>query len=479
MAFLLVVAVATLAAGNPPGRLRGFGRNYLPSKRHPNAFAAKSRSTLPTRAVDKGQSVAIVGGGPAGLATALMLARRGYTNIHLFERLSTIVERQMSTRSYNIGLNGRGQIALKSLGALDRISQAAYEVRGRKEWGPAGSNVEEREFTDRRYLTKVILRQNLVNCLREEVDAQAADVVQVSEGVECVGITWEPGTHRPIIDLAPADGSPARTKAFDIVIGVDGAASRIREKMVSTESCVEYTRYPPRNTRVYRTLNLTLPADWRNDVNYAARGDKDRGLLFDALPLSTDMRENNPKILLGAMLSKPGDPRLGGEKGLSTAEARALLNELFPQFSKLASDEAVAEFAQAKDQRLPEFSYCHGQLHYKNSTVLLGDAIHTVKPYFGLGVNAAFEDVSSLEKALDAAGDSFGDALGIFSSSRAESAKALVEISRDFDRDTRNPLELAKFLVPLLLDNLFHNLAPNLFERATLKLLQDERSHSG
>eukprot|EP00954_Amorphochlora_amoebiformis_P004831 379592-Amorphochlora_amoeboformis.AAC.3 len=175
MAFLLVVAVATLAAGNPPGRLRGFGRNYLPSKRHPNAFAAKSRSTLPTRAVDKGQSVAIVGGGPAGLATALMLARRGYTNIHLFERLSTIVERQMvprvwmSTRSYNIGLNGRGQIALKSLGALDRISQAAYEVvRGRKEWGPAGSNVEEREFTDRRYLTKVILRQNLVNCLREE-----------------------------------------------------------------------------------------------------------------------------------------------------------------------------------------------------------------------------------------------------------------------------------------------------------------------
>ena len=35
------------------------------------------------------------------------------------------------------------------------------------------------------------------------------------------------------------------------------------------------------------------------------------------------------------------------------------------------------------------------------STALLGDAIHSVKPYFGLGVNSAFEDVTVLSQALD------------------------------------------------------------------------------
>ena len=32
---------------------------------------------------------------------------------------------------------------------------------------------------------------------------------------------------------------------------------------------------------------------------------------------------------------------------------------------------------------------------------MLGDSIHTVKPYFGLGVNSALEDVCVLDACLD------------------------------------------------------------------------------
>ena len=35
---------------------------------------------------------------------------------------------------------------------------------------------------------------------------------------------------------------------------------------------------------------------------------------------------------------------------------------------------------------IPRFRYVGPALHQGGSTVLLGDAIHTVKPYFGLGV---------------------------------------------------------------------------------------------
>lgn len=71
-------------------------------------------------------STAIVGGGPTGLATALMLARRGYRDITVLERLSeppppASAKWGNPERSYNLGIGRRGQRALKELGAADRV----------------------------------------------------------------------------------------------------------------------------------------------------------------------------------------------------------------------------------------------------------------------------------------------------------------------------------------------------------------------
>lgn len=74
----------------------------------------------------KPASTAIVGGGPAGLATALMLARRGYQNITVLERLEEppppdSAEWGNPERSYNLGIGGRGQVSLRKLGAADGV----------------------------------------------------------------------------------------------------------------------------------------------------------------------------------------------------------------------------------------------------------------------------------------------------------------------------------------------------------------------
>lgn len=71
-------------------------------------------------------STAIVGGGPTGLAVALMLARRGYRDITVLERLAEPPPPASGQwgnpeRSYNLGIGGRGQVALAKLGAADKV----------------------------------------------------------------------------------------------------------------------------------------------------------------------------------------------------------------------------------------------------------------------------------------------------------------------------------------------------------------------
>ena len=68
----------------------------------------------------------VIGAGPAGLTTALMLAQRGFRKVKVYERLEEYIPPGDSaywsnfeaSRAYNVGLNGRGQNVLKPLGVL-------------------------------------------------------------------------------------------------------------------------------------------------------------------------------------------------------------------------------------------------------------------------------------------------------------------------------------------------------------------------
>ena len=89
----------------------------------------------------------IIGGGPAGLSTAIMLAKRGYKDIKVYERLpeyprSNDVATWQRLRSYVIGINGRGQNVLKWLGVMDRFDKLAVTVLGRKDWSPENNREE-------------------------------------------------------------------------------------------------------------------------------------------------------------------------------------------------------------------------------------------------------------------------------------------------------------------------------------------------
>ena len=173
----------------------------------------------------------------------------------------------------------------------------------------------------------------------------------------------------------------------------------------------------------------------------------------------------------------------------SAVGLRSLLDATVPQFSPWITDATITAVANKAPSNIPRFTYVDGSLHLGGSTVLLGDAIHTVKPYFGLGVNSALEDVIALRDALDqyapvtssrSSSSSSNNnvsnhtatatALAAYSSARAEEAEALVRISRGLDRP--GILGVFTFIIPIILDGIFHSIAPQWFELNTIALLQ-------
>jgi len=101
----------------------------------------------------------------------------------------------------------------------------------------------------------------------------------------------------------------------------------------------------------------------------------------------------------------------------------------------------------------------------------LGDCIHTVKPYFGLGANSALEDVSIFSDILDSK-SSIKDAVREFSNNRAPESEVLVKISRELDRP--GLLGFCTFILPIILDSIFNKISPKIFAPNMISMLQRE-----
>ncbi|MEJ1939151.1 FAD-dependent oxidoreductase, partial [Nostoc sp. NIES-2111] len=70
----------------------------------------------------------IVGGGPAGLATALMLAKRGWTDITVLEQRST-ADYYEPDKSFNYLIDGRGQKFTDYLGITSKLSKIGVSTQ--------------------------------------------------------------------------------------------------------------------------------------------------------------------------------------------------------------------------------------------------------------------------------------------------------------------------------------------------------------
>lgn len=227
----------------------------------------------------------IIGAGPTGLATAIMLARRGYSNIRVFDKFpepalpddaSVWESDQVLERTYNIGLSARGQIALDAIGALPTVLKYTQELVGNKIWTPETvGEPEDVMYKGRTHNTRTLQRDRLTGALLELIRSELSDRISVQFNTLCMGAEWvAEGSLNELCRVILKDTSNEiplfSTEDSTFVLGADGTQSAVRDAVARTSWLHRFSvkKFSDDNPNVYRTIAMHLPTGRRKDLNY-------------------------------------------------------------------------------------------------------------------------------------------------------------------------------------------------------------------
>ncbi|MET8824354.1 NAD(P)/FAD-dependent oxidoreductase [Streptomyces sp. NPDC004610] len=368
-------------------------------------------------------NVVIVGAGMAGTMLAIRLARRGHR--------VDVVERRGDPRGTNgpdaasisVGLSERGRAALRDIGLLEEALAKAVPMRGRivhhggrVTYQPYGADDTEVLHSVRRHDLNLTL-----------LDAAASvPLVRLWFGHRVVGLT---GTEVR---------TPARTFPADLVVGADGAYSTVRAHLHRRVRAEFHQTHLDWGYREF-----TIPALDRPQALHVWPGR--RGLV---------VAHPNPDGTLTGTVFLPFDGDTGFSALRDPARAGAFLAEEFGDLSDRVPD-LVTQFLAHEPGSLVSVRTAPWQ---HDRIVLVGDAAHAVYPFYGQGMNAAFEDCAVLDACLAEHAHAPGDALAAFEARRRPHTDVLAELSaRNFvelrDR-VRSPVFLARKRIDFALGRL-------------------------
>lgn len=386
-------------------------------------------------------SVTIVGAGLCGSLLGIYLARRGWP-VRIFELRGDLRSEPVEVgRSIKLTLAERGLSALSELGLAEVVKrQICVPLRGRAVHDGRGTVVYQPYGKDDREVIHAFSRNDLNGFLLDAAEAEPTLSLHFRQ--RCVEIDKESATA---VFEDTRTGAATRAEA-DILIGADGAFSAVRRLMMVRERIDYRQDFLPWG---YKELTVEatapgLPPMDRHALHIWPCGDH---MLF-ALP-------NIDGSLCGVCtLPFEGPYSFSALRGKADIEAlfRTYFADLLP-FVPNAVEELenrpISELVTIRTSRW----------HHKGKVLLLGDAAHSVVPFYGQGMNAAFEDCAVLNRLIDRRGT--GDWQALFAELQAlrkPNTDILAQLSIDnFHelRDTsRRPVVTAKKRTSIFLNKL-------------------------
>jgi kynurenine 3-monooxygenase len=387
------------------------------------------------------QRAVIVGAGLAGSLCAVQLARAGWEVVVYEARPDPRHTRAAGGRSINLGLSARGIAALDRAGLLAGVLAAAVPMRGRLVHGPRGRIRFQRYGIRGSEVLHSILRADLNIALVEAAERHERVRIRFDHALASLD------ADRGAVEVA-VTGSGARVHdRADLIVGADGAFSEVRRQLGRRGLVRSVTRSLDWG---YKELSIPagpdgLPRTPLEGLHVWPGGE--HGLM---------VAHPNRNASLTATLFLP----LHGERSLATLTDRPAVEEYlathFPDTVTLMPDR-VQEFLDHPVGRL--VTVRTDTWSYRDRVVLIGDAAHAVYPFYGQGMNAAFEDVLVLSECLADDPDR-SRALATFQHRRQRHTDALAEVSAQNFEELRARVRSPWFRLRRRADLALHRLAP-------------------
>jgi len=383
----------------------------------------------------------LIGSGLAGGLLAAYLGRRGY-EVDLYERRADPREGNIvGGRSINLAISTRGIHALEQIGIADEALRHAIPMRGRMIHDKSSALHFAPYDVDPKKCINSIGRASLNTAVIEA--AQRYPNVRVYFNHKCT----EVDLAEPICHLETDTGK--LTVRADAVIGVDGAFSAVRASM---QRNIDNFRYDE-SYLAHGYKELTIPpasnGSWRIEKNALHIWPR-KSFMMIALP--------NPDGSFTCTLFWEFE----GPRSFATTKTDDDVRRFF--------DEEFADAVPLMPTLLEDYkNNPTGSLvtircapwYHRNKVCLLGDAAHAVVPFYGQGMNAAFEDCVVLDECLEKFANDRERAFAEYFSRRKKNADALADLAIGNFIEMRDKTASKTFRAKKKLDHLLEAALPS------------------
>lgn len=364
--------------------------------------------------------VLIVGAGLAGSLLAVYLAKLGYRVVVCERRGDPRSAGYIGGRSINLALSVRGITGLRGAGLEERVLERVIPMRGRMVHPPSvgAEPVFQAYSANPQEAINSVSRSGLNLTLLEAAGERAE--VELRFDSRCDHVDLDAG----IAEFFDTKAGRVERIAADLIVGADGAFSAVRQAMMKVgrfNYSQEYLEHGYKELRIPPLGDLPSAVRSRlreidNAGGWLGGAGEDRvrsGWADDGFALPPNALHIWPRGG-SMMIALPNQDRsftctlfwpFDGEHGFaavaSAADAPSFFAQHYPDALELMPDLAH-DYAENPTSTLVTVRcspWNHG-----HRVLLLGDAAHAIVPFFGQGMNAAFEDCRILSEMLSAAG---------------------------------------------------------------------------
>lgn len=400
------------------------------------------------------ESVAVIGAGLVGTLAALGFAKRGY-EVSLFDLRAdprTITAKNL--RSINLAVSARGIEGMKAVdeemcnrlleGIIPMKGRMIHDLEGNQESQIYGLFGESINSIDRAKLNEDMIteidrfnrsHQNKVQtCFNHKLIKLDLPSFSSDKSKKCK------------LEFTVNSQDDTKIKEFDFVLGADGSYSNVRyqlQKYIRMDYQQEYI------DKCY--LELYIPPGPNGTFS------------IDPNHLHIWPRKEFMLIALangdGSFTSTFFGPWTLTESLNTSDKIIPFFKENFPDAVDLIGlDNIVKVFMENPRGALMQVT-C-SQYNYSDRCIIIGDAAHSMVPFYGQGMNCGFEDVRILLELLDKY-DSRKEAFDQYTQTRGEDLKAILKLALNNYKEMSTKVISQLYLFRKTLDGILGKLIPD------------------